>query len=206
MVDSTAAQRVSRLTLYCYLLVRNLLLPLQGSSVPVEKVDVNEQIKEVADMLDHKLARIKVVCQLTPDVPLITIATIDLQQVLMNLIKNAAEAIKSSGELHITTTYDEQKVIIQLRDTGSGISPEYKDNIFQLNFSTKGKGTNSGVGLYAVRTIIERADGHVCVASASRDAQGQIATWQREFSSDDAVQWDSPGTLFRIELPIARKV
>jgi signal transduction histidine kinase len=156
-------------------------------------------------MLEHKRAQLDVRFQLAPEMPFVPIATTDLEQVFMNLIKNAAEATKGSGELYITTAQDEQQVVIQLRDTGDGIPPRYKDNIFQLNFSTKGRGTNSGVGLYAVRTIVERAGGHVCVASASRDAKGQIATWQRGFSSDDAVQWDNPGTLFRIELPIARK-
>jgi signal transduction histidine kinase/FixJ family two-component response regulator len=205
MVDTDVVRRIPRLILYCYLLVRNLLLPLKGSPVPVEQVNVNAEVQNVVDMLEHKRAQLDVRFQLAPEMPFVPIATTDLEQVFMNLIKNAAEATKGSGELYITTAQDEQQVVIQLRDTGDGIPPRYKDNIFQLNFSTKGRGTNSGVGLYAVRTIVERAGGHVCVASASRDAKGQIATWQRGFSSDDAVQWDNPGTLFRIELPIARK-
>jgi signal transduction histidine kinase len=205
MVDTDVVQRIPRLILYCYLLVRNLLLPLKGAPVPVDQVDVNAEVQNVVDMLEHKRAQLDVRFQLAPEVPSVPIATTDLEQVFMNLIKNAAEATKGSGKLYITTTQDEQHVVIQLRDTGDGIPPRYKDNIFQLNFSTKGRGTNSGVGLYAVRTIVERAGGHVCVASASRDAKDQITTWQRGFPSDDAVQWDSPGTLFHIELPIARK-
>ncbi len=197
--------RIHNLASYCYLLVRNLVLALRGDELQIEPLDINAQIREVVNLLAHKLTHLDIRLELAAHLPTLTLSEVEFKQVFMNLIKNAAEATKGSGELDITTTHDEQQVVIQLRDTGDGIPPRYKDNIFQLNFSTKGRGTNSGVGLYAVWTIVERAGGHVCVASASRDAKGQITTWQRGFPSDDAVQWDSPGTLFHIELPIARK-
>src|SRR5262249_19277159 len=94
-------------------------------------------------------------------------------------------------------------LIIKIYDTGSGIPPDNRERIFNLNFSTKGRGTNSGVGLYAVQPIVSRVGGKIRIASATRDEHGRLVTWHS--GVDNPIPWTAPGTLFQIELPIRKE-
>jgi signal transduction histidine kinase/ActR/RegA family two-component response regulator len=195
-----AVWRVQTLSLYCYLLVRNLALVLEGEILPVENVNINDQVRQVIDLLHHKLVNVEVKLDLFPELPLVAIAVVEIQQVLMNLVKNAAEAISDRGCLSIRTTKQDGNITIRITDTGSGIPPEDRDKIFQLNFSTKGKGANSGVGLYAVQSIIQRAGGKIKVASRA----SQAVSWENGFGSLEGLDLEPTGTIFQIELPIAK--
>jgi len=230
VVGGSAAQRVSALALYCYLLVRNLALALKGETLPAAPSHPNEEIRQVLALLEHKIdpERLTVRLDLAPDLPQVAIASIELKQVLMNLIKNAVEAMPAIGIMTIRTLSRQDSVIIQVQDTGRGIPSKYRRQIFQLNFSTKGQGNNSGVGLYAVASLVERAGGDLRVASVMRDASGKLLAWQRgfgltevllprlisrivqsakRFRGDNSAQpliLTEPGTVFQVVLPIAK--
>ncbi len=100
-----------------------------------------------------------------------------LKQVLLNLFINAQQAMKEGGELMVRTDKQNHKAIIQVGDTGCGISPERLNDLFNIYDSSKTKG--SGFGLPTAKKIVERHDGRIKVESE----QGK-------------------GTLFTIELPM----
>jgi signal transduction histidine kinase len=204
-IDISLLRRIRSISLYCYLLIRNLALVLEGVTLPVEHIHVNEQILQTIDLLNHKISDINIDLDFAPDLPQVKIASVEIQQILMNLIKNAIEAMHYSGRLFIRTRHEKNFAIIEVQDTGSGILRTYARKIFQLNFSTKGKGTDSGVGLYAVQSIVQRAGGTIRVASAARAANGRIIFWRRGFKRQDNFRFEPTGTIFQIELPIAKE-
>jgi len=205
--DEPLIQRFLRLALYCELLIRNLVLALQGTELPVEQVDLNDQIRQVLNLLEHKLSDVTISFDLTQQLPFVLIAAVEVKQLLMNVIKNAVEAMGMQGELSISTIATSDYVKVRIKDNGVGIAPQNRTNIFKLNFSTKMRSNkNSGVGLYAVKSIVRRAGGSLGVASASEGADGKLRSWTSGFGRSYAPRWTHSGTLFEINLPSQKEV
>jgi signal transduction histidine kinase len=199
--DNARYTRIRNLALYNGLLACNLSLTLQGTFAPVQRMNINEQVHFVLELLQHKLTHLEITLDLAPDVPDIAIASVEIKQVFMNLFKNAAEATGKGGTLHITTTHWQGSVLIRIRDTGTGIPTHVSEKIFDLHFSTKGKGTNSGIGLHAVQSIVQRAGGQVAVASATLNDKDKLVSWQKGFNRLEHFDWSAPGTIFQIGFP-----
>jgi signal transduction histidine kinase len=85
------------------------------------------------------------------------------QQVLMNLIANAKDAIESTENklISIVTTKSADKVVIKISDSGVGMADEIKTKIFEVYFTTKEVGKGTGIGLSFVRSVVEEANGRV---------------------------------------------
>ncbi len=101
--------------------------------------------------------------ELSPAVDAVVVDRVQIQQVVLNLLRNAMEAMRHSvqRELHLTTCAAEDgMVLVSVTDTGSGISPEIADQLFQPFVTTKG-GQGMGVGLSICRGIIEAHGGHI---------------------------------------------
>jgi DNA-binding response OmpR family regulator/signal transduction histidine kinase len=210
-IDPRQAKHIKHISLYCHLLVCNLALALHGVAASDEAAcDINEQVQQVCNLLEHKLEQhLRVVLRLAPDLPPVALTPLETKQVLMNLIRNAVEATEPGGELQITASHRGSQVgswvVIQIRDSGVGIPIDHRDKIFKLNFSTRGKqGANSGVGLHAVRSIVERAQGRIRVASATVNDKGALTFWSKGFAAHHNFHWTAPGSLFQIELPIGK--
>jgi signal transduction histidine kinase/ActR/RegA family two-component response regulator len=228
-IGGETAHHLSGLALYCSLLVRNLTLALKGETLPAAPSDPNEEIRQVLALLEHKIdpERIALQLDLAPELPRATVTSIELKQVLMNLIKNAVEAMQNQGTLTIRTFQAQDSVIIQVQDSGKGIPSKYRGQIFQLNFSTKGQGSNSGVGLYAVSSLVERVGGELRVASVTRAVSGRLRAWECGFGAGEVrspsaaarlarrqglagrgappkLILTEPGTVFQVVLPIAK--
>lgn len=88
-----------------------------------------------------------------------------LNQVWMNLLVNAAQAVGSGGEVTITTRLVYETVLVTIRDNGCGIAPEYTDKIFDPFFTTKPVGEGTGLGLSITHSVIERHGGFIKVES-----------------------------------------
>ncbi len=90
-----------------------------------------------------------------------------MQEVFINLIINAAQAIERQGEIAITAAmeFDSKGVVIEVRDTGSGISEENQAKIFDPFFTTKEEGQGTGLGLSVVYGIIQKHEGTITVQS-----------------------------------------
>lgn len=148
-------------------------------------LDVNAEVTATLDLLRRLVGEhIEFVTELTPDAPQIHLAASDLQQILINLVVNARDAMKGGGEITISTSvvsgsgettagdkaYVGRYARIAVRDTGCGMDDETRANIFEPFFSTKSEQKGSGLGLATVYGIVRQAQGHVRVLS--RKGQG----------------------------------
>ncbi len=134
--------------------------------------DINALIKETISLTGHYLTRFKKIettIELSPEIPPFYFNKGQLQQVLVNLIINASQAMKEGGHLTIKTTTEAddgaKKVVIVVKDTGIGISPEHLSKIFLPFFTTKSYEEGTGIGLSISKEIIERHDGKITVES-----------------------------------------
>jgi two-component system sensor kinase FixL len=117
---------------------------------------------------DFKSAGIDVVCHLDKEAPYVFADAIQISQVLVNLIRNAVDAMVSSPRRRLTLTtlaVGPDMVAIGVGDSGPGLSEEVRDRLFQPFVSTKGSGM--GLGLWLSRSIVEAHDGHLSCVSNS---------------------------------------
>jgi PAS domain S-box-containing protein len=129
-----------------------------------ELVDVNELIREMIVLLRSEASRysISIRTELAEDLPKTMADRVQLQQVFMNLMLNAIDAMKEGSggsEFTIKSQADDGQVLISVSDTGVGLSPEQADQIFKAFFTTKDNGT--GMGLPISRSIIESHGGRL---------------------------------------------
>lgn len=99
------------------------------------------------------------------DIPKINISSQRIAQVFINLLVNAAQAIKEKGVVTIRTFYLDEKVHVEISDTGSGITDEIKSKIFDPFFTTKGEGEGTGLGLSLSQEIVKKFNGDIAVES-----------------------------------------
>ena len=97
------------------------------------------------------------------------IAPIQLEQILMNLVVNASNAMPSGGSIHITVEEQEEHVVLCVRDTGTGMPPEVVQRIFEPFYSTNQQKGGSGLGLSVVYGILDEAGGKIEVDSVPGD-------------------------------------
>ena len=143
-------------------------------------VNINETILEVIALVrsEAQKNRVSLQTQLSSDVPLILGDRIQLQQVILNLIINAIEAMSGVGEgsreLQVGTEKDElQGVRVAVRDSGPGLDPDSLDHIFAAFYTTKPQGM--GMGLAISRSIIEAHGGRLwATANEDRGAMFQF--------------------------------
>ena len=128
-----------------------------------ELVDVNDIVREMFALLRVEASRCSIVTnsELASELPNITADRVQLQQVFMNLMLNAIEAMKNTGgELSIKTELDQEgRLLISVRDTGVGLPVEKTEEIFNAFFTTKPEG--SGMGLAISRSIVESHGGRL---------------------------------------------
>jgi signal transduction histidine kinase len=134
-------------------------------------VDVNEAIREMIVLLRSEAPRynITVRMELAADLPRIMGDRVQLQQVLMNLMINGIEAMKDADgtrELAIRSQRTQnEEVVVSVTDSGVGLPPQQKEQIFNAFFTTKPHGT--GMGLRISRSIIESHGGRLWAADNS---------------------------------------
>jgi signal transduction histidine kinase len=99
------------------------------------------------------------------DIPSIYCNPSELNQVFMHLLTNAVQAIKGKGTITIHTLVKEGKVYVQISDTGIGILPDQKQNIFEPSFTKDGSRVKAGLGLFTSYNIVQNHMGHIEVKS-----------------------------------------
>jgi PAS domain S-box-containing protein len=127
--------------------------------------NLNVLVKETCRLLEPSLKEnnIAVNLELDPALPEASFDPDHIRQVLLNIIKNAIEAMAAGGELTVTTGRSAEGVFATIADTGEGIPPDLMDKLFQPFFSSKPKG--SGLGLAISKKIMEAHEGKITVAS-----------------------------------------
>jgi PAS domain S-box-containing protein len=131
-----------------------------------ERVHLNEATREVIALSSSELQGNRVIlrCELAGDLPLVTGDRVQLQQVILNLLRNASDAMITvhdrPRELLIRTERDEgDRVLLSVKDAGIGFDPQSADRLFETFYTTKNDGM--GVGLYVSRSIIESHQGRL---------------------------------------------
>jgi signal transduction histidine kinase len=139
----------------------------QMDRASLQRIDVTEGLESTLMMLGERLRdRITVVRDYGPDVPQIEAYPAELNQVWTNLVDNAVDAMEGPGTLRLTTRAEEGFVIVELSDTGRGMSPQVADRAFEAFFTTKGAGHGVGLGLdIAQRIVVERHGGTISIDS-----------------------------------------
>lgn len=128
-------------------------------------IDVTDAIESVLMFLRHKMSdRIEVERQFQPDNMLACYAG-QLNQVLMNIIANAVDAIEDRGRILVRTTTCDGMFVVAVSDTGCGIPPEIVERIFDPFFTTKPVGQGTGLGLSISYGIIKNHKGRIEVSS-----------------------------------------
>ena len=132
----------------------------------IEPVDLSDATREVIELTRNDLQRNRVAVrtELADDLPLVMGDRIQLQQVIMNLIRNASDAMRDiedrPRQLTITTERDESALIqLTVQDSGTGFEPESVKNLFEPFYTTKSDGM--GMGLSVSRSIIENHNGRL---------------------------------------------
>ena len=131
-----------------------------------ELVDVNGIIQEMLTLLKGEATRSSITMrtELAPELPKIMVDRVQLQQVFMNLVLNAIEAMKDSGgELTVKSELQDGQLQFSVSDTGVGLPTEKMDQIFSAFFTTKPQG--SGMGLAISRSIVESHGGRLWAAA-----------------------------------------
>ncbi|HEY7698556.1 MAG TPA: ATP-binding protein, partial [Vicinamibacteria bacterium] len=165
-------QKIERQTERASKIVNNLLNFARQGRVSFVPVNVNDVIRDVLSLLEHQLtrARVKVRLELAEELPEVMGDENKLQQVFLNLMLNAQDAMASGGWLTLSTsaTADEpREVVAVVSDTGQGISQDDIKRIYDPFFTTKRAGASgTGLGLSITYGIIQEHSGQIGVESA----------------------------------------
>ncbi len=174
-------EKIYRQTTRASSIVNNLLNFSRVSDSKFAPADINRVIDDTIQLLEAQLrnTQIEVSRKFDHNLPVITVNAAKLQQVFMNLILNARDAMPEGGTLEIATEVDTTSMTIRFTDNGDGIDPEHIARIYDPFFTTKQIGKGTGLGLAVSYGIIQDHGGHISVESK----QGE-------------------GTVFRITLPL----
>ena len=160
-------------------IVRDVRAFSHGGGDERERFDPNEVVERALRVAAPQLLRVDSVERSYGDVPLVEGARRELEQVFLNLVVNAGQAIDEPGSLRVRTEVVDGEVEIAVADSGRGIAPEHLERIFDPFFTTKPVGEGTGLGLSISHEIVRRHGGRIDVSSEP----GQ-------------------GTEFRVRLPI----
>jgi signal transduction histidine kinase len=141
-----------------------------------EPVDIRRGIADTLTMLNSKSRAkgISVAVEIADDVPRVHAVGAELNQVWMNLIDNAIDAVSKGGHVTVDAARERDAVLVRVIDDGPGIPPEIKGRIFDPFFTTKGVGEGTGLGLDIVRRLLQRHEGDITVESEPGHTEFQV--------------------------------
>jgi len=171
-VITTATRRVTEI-------VRSLRNFARLDEAEMKRADVHEGLDSTLTLVRHNLKNRIKVTRSYGDIPEIVCFPSRLNQVFLNILTNASQAIAEEGEITIRTSAEEEDILIEFEDSGDGIDEEHLLHVFESGFTTKTAGAGTGLGLAISKQIIDDHHGRITVESV----KGQ-------------------GTTFRIRLPI----
>jgi two-component system NtrC family sensor kinase len=148
LVDKIACERIGAL-------VRGLKGFARAEELEFREVDLGEQIANTLKLLHGEFRRRIVFETQIAELPKIRCNPGKLNQVLLNLIVNAGQAIEGEGRITIVASREGDRVHVAIHDTGKGIPAEMRDRIFHSGFTTKAAGEGTGLGLAISKQIVE---------------------------------------------------
>ncbi|MCP4747778.1 MAG: PAS domain S-box protein [Desulfobacteraceae bacterium] len=165
------------------------------SEVLKRKVNINAPVQDVFKVLGHQIKahQIELDLNLDPEIPFIMADHNRLEQVFINLVTNAIDAMDEKANLpehksmtktlNIKSFLEDEKVVVKVQDNGMGISKEVRDKIFEPFFTTKKVGKGTGLGVSISYSIVKDYDGTIAIESK----KGQGATFILKFPAADNV-------------------
>ncbi len=153
----------------CKKIVKGLLDFARQTKPERTESNLNHIMNEVIALLEHQAIfhNIEIVKEHSPSLPLVDVDATQMQEVFMNIVLNAAQAMQGKGRLTTRTdlTQDGRYVEIEIRDTGPGIPEDDLNKIFEPFYTTKEVGRGTGLGLAIAYGIVERHHGRIWVES-----------------------------------------
>lgn len=131
----------------------------------VKNTNINEGLESTLAILHSSFKDRVTVVKDYGNIPEITCLPGEINQVFMNILSNAIQAIEGTGNIFITTESNGDEVLIKIRDTGSGIPEAVKQKIFEPFFTTKDVGKGTGLGLSISYGIVKKHKGSIYVTS-----------------------------------------
>lgn len=167
---------------------KNIILDLKNFSrldeMVVNNINLPKEIDTTLNILYNKIkGKIEIVKEYDENLPTVEGFGGQLNQVFMNILDNSCYAIKDTGTIYIRLQKNENDVIIEFEDTGSGMNKEQQEKIFEPFFTTKPVGEGTGLGMSISYKVIQQHKGSISVEST-----------------------EGKGTKFRIKLPIKMQV
>jgi two-component system, sporulation sensor kinase E len=158
---ATAKSEIQRLDS----IVHQFLRAIRPSTPQFEAHDLNEILQESVDFLRPEIRDRDIIVELDldPTLPRLLVDRDQMKQAFYNVIKNAFQAMRAAGILHIRSWQSELYVSVSFNDTGGGISQDQMSKLFQPYFTTKSSG--SGLGLLIVRRIVREHGGEIEIES-----------------------------------------
>jgi signal transduction histidine kinase len=143
--------------------VQERLAATRGEARHLVPTDVNEVVRSVTDLMTPVLAAKGIACRFAASglLPKIPADSHQLQQVVLNLLTNAMDAMQAGGSLRIETGVAESTVFLRIADSGPGIPPEARERIFDPFFTTKAAGKGTGLGLTICQQIAKAHGGTI---------------------------------------------
>jgi two-component system NtrC family sensor kinase len=166
-------------------MLRNMLSFSKPEEEKRRPIKMNELVEGILLVMEKQMkeVNIKVETSFDDGIPEVMASTNQMRQVMLNIIKNAKEAMPKGGTLTVRTSREDNKVLIHIQDTGIGIPEEIRDKIYEAFFTTKSKVKGVGLGLSVCYGIIKDHGGEIKVESE-----------------------EEKGTTFTISLPIVPKL
>jgi hypothetical protein len=163
-------------------IVRDLRVFARSQDDVWQPVDLHEEIESSLTLLNHLLKDRVTVHRKLGDLPHVECIRSSIDQVFLNLLANAAQAIQGPGAITIETRREDDMAVVSIADTGPGIAPDVIGRIFDPFFTTKTVGEGTGLGLSISYEIVKKHGGEILADSPA-----------------------AGGAVFTVRLPIARK-
>ena len=153
-IDKEAIERINRLVVSLRKFVRL-------DEAELQEADINKEIDLTLDLIRHETKNRIDIIKNYGEIPPVKCYPNMLNQVFMNILVNAAHAIKDKGTITIDTEYKKKNLKVKIKDTGCGIKEP--DKIFFAGYTTKSSGVGTGLGLAIAQKIIEKHKGKIAV-------------------------------------------
>ncbi|MEA3287460.1 MAG: ATP-binding protein [Candidatus Marinimicrobia bacterium] len=150
-------------------IVSRLLEGARKKTGTIREFDVNLSVRDVLNLLAHRLSKEKVITQvqLSDNLPVLSNNKSGFEEALLNIGMNAMDAIGGIGTIRITTDEQDGNISIVVEDSGIGIPDEIQSTMFEPFVTTKEVGKGTGLGLYVTREIIESMGGRISYSSSN---------------------------------------
>ena len=168
-LDKEAVTRISNM-------VKSLKKFVRLDESDLQEADINKELDLTLDLIRHETKnRIEIIRNYS-ELPLIKCYPNMLNQVFMNILVNACQSIEKTGEIAITTEFDDKNLTVKIKDSGKGIDSDKINKIFAAGYTTKGVGVGTGLGLAISQKIIQKHEGKISVNSEPNKGSEFIVT------------------------------